>query len=182
MLYDVDHLKKKFFLFFPFFKHSILKHSKNLQNVEYSAETQFSSDNALFRLKNALFRYRKQRKNWSCESHIEPLVALALPRERLLPRDAAAFSKSPRSRCPRPRPRQPIAPWLNGSMREHPVVGCETDQTSEGSFSAVSKPIFATKYSFLGFFKIYRIHTPSHRSKFKTFANIQISEFFSQRW
>jgi hypothetical protein len=31
---------------------------------------------------------------------------------------------------------------------------------SDGSFSAVSKPIFATKYSFSAFFEIYKIHKP----------------------
>ena len=56
----------------------------------------------------------------------------------------------------------------------NPVLGSENDQTSEGSFSSAPKPIFATKYFFfLHFFKIYKIHTPSHRSEFKIFAKIR---------
>ena len=44
-------------------------------------------------------------------------------------------------------------------------------QTLEGSFSSVSKPIFATKYAFFKvFFETYKICTPSHlwNPKWKT--------------
>ena len=37
-------------------------------------------------------------------------------------------------------------------MQESPVLGSENDPTLEGSFSSVSKPIFATKYSFFKHF------------------------------
>ena len=57
--------------------------------------------------------------------------------------------------------------------------------TLEGSFSAVSKLIFASKYAFFSikFFEIYMIHTPLHRSKFKNLANFHqffpnFSDFF----
>ena len=38
-------------------------------------------------------------------------------------------------------------------------------QTLEGSFSALSKPIFATEYSFAALFEIYTICMLLHRSK-----------------
>ena len=38
-------------------------------------------------------------------------------------------------------------------MQQSPVLGSENDQTLEGSFSSVSTPIFATKYSFFSIFQ-----------------------------
>ena len=52
-------------------------------------------------------------------------------------------------------------------MQENPVLGSEIDQTLEGSFSSVSKPIFATKYSF--FESIFQDLQDSH-----TFAPLRI--------
>ena len=45
----------------------------------------------------------------------------------------------------------------------------------DGSFSAVSKPIFAIKYSFccINFFEIYKIVTPLDLSKLKIVAKIR---------
>ena len=43
-------------------------------------------------------------------------------------------------------------------------------QTLEGSFSAVSKPIFAPKFAFSAFFETYKIDTLLHRSDFKISA------------
>ena len=45
-------------------------------------------------------------------------------------------------------------------MKCNPVLGSENDQTLEGSFSSVSKPIFATRYSsFSTFQDLPGLHT-----------------------
>ena len=51
-------------------------------------------------------------------------------------------------------------------MQSDPVFFNKSDQTLEGSFSSVSKPIFATKYSF---FSIFQALQDSH-----TFAPLRI--------
>ena len=49
---------------------------------------------------------------------------------------------------------------MKDSMQENPVWGGENDQTLEGSFSSVSKPIFATKYSFFSILRdLQDLHT-----------------------
>ena len=59
----------------------------------------------------------------------------------------------------------------DGLLSGHP-------HTSEGPFSSVSKPIFANKYSLSkAFFEIYKVCTPSHRSKLKIFAKIRQTFF-----
>ena len=48
-------------------------------------------------------------------------------------------------------PERRLEPWWKDPMQENPVLASENDQTSEGSFSAGSRPIFATKKSSLSF-------------------------------
>ena len=64
--------------------------------------------------------------------------------------------------------RQAVAK-LNDSVPNLTPISQPNDQTLEGSFYSVSRPIFATKYSmtfsFKTFFEIYKIYTPLHRSK-----------------
>merc|ERR1719161_2783622 len=50
---------------------------------------------------------------------------------------------------------------------QHPFRPPSFRETLDGSFSAVSTPIFVTKDRFPHFFEIYKICILSHRSKFK---------------
>ena len=54
-----------------------------------------------------------------------------------------------------------------------PGGGGRYRQTLNGSFSAVSKPNFASKYSFCSIFRDLQDYTPLHRSKFKISAKFR---------
>ena len=58
---------------------------------------------------------------------------------------AGSRRSTPRDRKPSPRTGSAL---IERSDARNPVLGSENNQTLEGSFSSVSKPIFATKYSF----------------------------------
>ena len=75
---------------------------------------------------------------------------------------------------PRSQPSCLGSPGTTGSFRG------PLQWTSEGPFSAVSTPIFSTKYLFSAFFEIYTIFTLSHRSKFKILGKFR--QFLLKVW